>query len=373
VLLDERVEVVRLGSPTSFGLPPEINYIRLQPRVADETLALARRQDPAFLYQRLAVASYAGPMIARELRVPYVLEYNGSEVWIARNWGRPLRYDAFAAAAETASLRHAHLVVTVSGVLRDELVEHGVEPERIVMHPNGVDPQTFDPAAFEPSELATLRDRLGLPRDAFVVGFIGTFGEWHGADVLARAIRRLAEHNRAWLDRRPVRFLLVGDGFRMPEVRAILGDLVGDVAVLPGLVPQREAPAHLAATDLLVSPHVPNRDDTRFFGSPTKLFEYMAIARPIVASDLEQLGEVLRPALHVPALPTGEPAPNAPEVAVLARPGDVDELVAGIRFLVENPAWAARLGANARARVLGHYTWRHHVAAILERLAQRPS
>jgi glycosyltransferase involved in cell wall biosynthesis len=191
--------------------------------------------------------------------------------------------------------------------------------------------------------------------------------------VLARAIRRLAEHNRAWLDRRPVRFLLVGDGFRMPEVRAILGDLVGDVAVLPGLVPQREAPAHLAATDLLVSPHVPNRDDTRFFGSPTKLFEYMAIARPIVASDLEQLGEVLRPALHVPALPTGEPAPNAPEVAVLARPGDVDELVAGIRFLVENPAWAARLGANARARVLGHYTWRHHVAAILERLAQRPS
>jgi hypothetical protein len=46
----------------------------------------------------------------------------------------------------------------------------------------------------------------------------------------------------------------------------------------------------------------------------------------------------------------------------------VDELVCGLRFLVEHPRWRRTLGANARSRVLQRYTWGDHVAAILERL-----
>ena len=48
-----------------------------------------------------------------------------------------------------------------------------------------------------------------------------------------------------------------------------------------------------ATSDVLVSPHVANADGTPFFGSPTKIFEYMGLGKPIVASDLNQIGEVI--------------------------------------------------------------------------------
>jgi glycosyltransferase involved in cell wall biosynthesis len=273
--------------------------------------------------------------------VPLVLEYNGSEVWVARNWGRALRYERLALAAEEASLRHAQLVVTVSEALRDELVDRGVEAERVVWHPNGVDPARFDPDRFGAEERRALRERYGIPSDARVVTFVGTFGQWHGVDVLARSIRTHA----AWARDFGVRFLLIGDGLKMPEVRALV-EGVDDIVTLPGLVPQDEAPLHLAASNVLVSPHVPNADGSPFFGSPTKLFEYMAAAKPIVASDLDQIGDVLR------------------GVGVLVRPGDPDDLVRGLREALDHP----ELGAAARERVLERYTWRHHVDAMLERL-----
>jgi glycosyltransferase involved in cell wall biosynthesis len=331
--------VRRLRPPRRYGLPVEANLYRFGRSVPAQTHGLL---PPALVYQRYSVGSYAGAVLARRHGVPLVLEYNGSEVWVARNWGRALRYERLALAAEGASLRHAQLVVTVSQALRDELVDRGVEAERVAWHPNGVDPERFDPARFRAEELRALRKRYGIPPDARVVTFIGTFGHWHGVTVLARAIRAHA----AWAREAGVRFLLVGDGLKMPDVRAEIEGLE-DVVALAGLVPQDEAPLYLAASDVLVSPHVPNADGSPFFGSPTKLFEYMAAAKPIVASDLDQIGEVLR------------------GIAVLVRPGDPDDLVRGLREALDRP----ELGAAARARVLERYTWRHHVEAVLERLA----
>ena len=120
------------------------------------------------------------------------------------------------------------------------------------------------------------------------------------------AIRRLIDEDRAWLERRRVHFLYVGDGMRGPRVREILGaDLRGPFVTLAGMRPQAETPSTLAASDVLLSPHVPNPDGTPFFGSPTKLFEYMAMAKPIVASDLDQIGWVLK------GWRPGEPPPAA--------------------------------------------------------------
>jgi glycosyltransferase involved in cell wall biosynthesis len=280
--------------------------------------------------------------------VPLVLEYNGSEVWVARNWGRPLRYEQLALDAQAASLRHAHLVVTVSEPLANELVEQGVEPDRVVWHPNGVDADRFDPARFSDAERFALRDRYGIPHDAVLVTFVGTFGQWHGVDVLASAIRTETDRWR----RAGVRFLLVGDGLKMPDVRRELSGL-DDLATLAGLVAQDEAPLHVAASDILVSPHVANADGSPFFGSPTKLFEYMAAGKAIVASDLDQIGDVLRD-----------------DLAVLVAPGDVDGLVRGLRTAIENPARRHELGARARERVLERYTWGHHVDTILDALAR---
>jgi glycosyltransferase involved in cell wall biosynthesis len=362
------VEFIRLEAPAAFAMPLELNFHRFQRgavTAVSSSLGAAR-----FVYVRNAVGSYAGPALSRRLRVPLVLEYNGSEVWAARHWGRPLRFERLAQQAEDASLRHAEVVVVVSEVLRDEVVARGVEERRVVFHPNGVDADLYDPRRFDAGDIAALRAQHGIAPDAIVAAFLGTFGQWHGAEVLAAAAAQLIRERGEWAREKKLHFLFVGDGLRMPAVQALVADpSVAAHVTLAGLVPQAEGPRYLAASDLLVSPHVANADGTRFFGSPTKLFEYMATGKGIVASNLDQIGDVLAPAVHVQALPDGAPGDSERRVAVLTTPGDQDELATGIRFLVDAADWRARLGANARARAGAHYTWDHHVAAILETLS----
>ena len=355
---------IGLRPPRSLGFPPELNQYRFSQSVA----AQLRQRDPTkyrFVYQRLSLGNYAGAQLARTWRIPLVLEYNGSEVWVARHWGRPLGNEPLARAAETASLRQADVVVTVSDVLGEELAERGVDPARTVVYPNGVDPSLFDPARVA-GQAAALRAGLGIAPTATVVAFLGTFGKWHGTEILAHAIRALSTQERAWLERNDVHFLLVGDGLQMPLVRTIIGDGAAERVHLTGLVPQADAPAYLGAADAVVSPHVANQDGSRFFGSPTKLFEYMAMGLPIVASALDQIGDILQPSVRVPELSDiGEPLDS---VALLTTPGSEQELAAGIRYLVDRPDWRAALGRNARKLALERHTWDAHVDAILARL-----
>lgn len=371
VLVAPTVRDHLLRVPAAFGVPVEVNYYRFQRSLVDQLTRIARDAGTQLVYQRMSVANYAGAVLSRRLRIPLVVEYNGSEVWAAKHWGRELRYSALAQQTEEACLRHAQLVVTISSVLRDELLQRGVEDERIVCYPNCVETDTYDPGRFAEEELLALRQQLGIDRDAVVATFIGTFGQWHGVEVLARVVRRLVEQDADWLTRQNVHFLLVGDGLKMQEVRDLVGgDRFRPFVTLAGLVAQQDAPAYLATSDILLSPHVANADGTRFFGSPTKLFEYMAMGKPIVASDLDQIGDVLADSLRSSDLPGELPAERERSLALLVPPGDEDALERGIRFLVEQPAWRTRLGAAAREEALARYTWRHHVDAILQGLAR---
>jgi glycosyltransferase involved in cell wall biosynthesis len=175
--------------------------------------------------------------------------------------------------------------------------------------------------------------------------------------VLAEAFGQLLEARPGWRSR--VRLLMIGDGVRMPDVRAVIARRhIEDACVLTGLVPQADGPGFLAACDILASPHVPNADGTPFFGSPTKLFEYMAMGKGIVASDLDQIGDVLSPA-------------EDSRAAVMVTPGHVESLVAGLMMLVEDPGRREALGRAARQLVLDRYTWRAHTARIIDSLRGR--
>jgi glycosyltransferase involved in cell wall biosynthesis len=224
-----------------------------------------------------------------------------------------------------------------------------VPATKILVNPNGVEPDLYSPSV----DGSAVRDRYQL-HGKTVIGFIGTFGPWHGAEVLAQAFGRLITAYPHY--RSSVRLLMIGDGVKMGEVTSSISAAdVQDLAVLTGIVPQAEGPRHLAACDILASPHVPNPDGTPFFGSPTKLFEYMAMGKGIVASDLDQVGEILE---HGRA-------------ARMVKPGSVDDLVAGLRDLIERPDERARLGAEARRLAVERHTWREHTRRIIEALRAR--
>src|SRR5207248_6998906 len=124
--------------------------------------------------------------LARRLGVPLVVEYNGSEIWMSRHWGRPLKYEALSERIERLNLSAADLVVVVSQAMKDEIVARGVDSSRVLVNPNGVDPGRYSPGV----DGTAVRTQYGL-RDAVVIGFIGTFGPWHGAEALAHAYVKL--------------------------------------------------------------------------------------------------------------------------------------------------------------------------------------
>jgi glycosyltransferase involved in cell wall biosynthesis len=246
------------------------------------------------------------------------------------------------------NLRAADLIVVVSDAMREELLGRGIDEARILVNPNGVDPDRYSPDV----DGRPVRERLGIGDEA-VIGFIGTFGRWHGAEKLAVAFGTLLEGHPDLAGR--VRLLMIGDGEGLPATRRIIEEGGhADKAIFAGRVPQAEGPGYLAACDVLVSPHVPNPDGSRFFGSPTKLFEYMAMGKPIVASRLEQIGEVLEDGV----------------TALLVQPGDTDALAAAMARLIRDPALGRRLGMASRAAAVERHTWRQHTARILERLEE---
>lgn len=304
----------------------------------------------SMLYQRSATNSYAGVKLAMERKVPFVLEYNGSEIWTAKIWAgrKNIRGEDLSFRIEQLTFEKADLIVCVSEPLRTELMERGIPEEKILVNPNGVNPDVYRPDL----DGAPVRRRYAIASDEVVIGFIGTFGAWHGAEVLADAFVRLVRQQGS--DCR-LKLMLVGDGMRMQQVREILSSGgVMDRCVLTGLIPQMEGPSHLAACDILVSPQVPNADGSPFFGSPTKLFEYMAMGKAIAASDLDQIGEVI----------------HHQETGLLCRPGDVEDLKEVLLSLAEDPALRARLGQAARVDVLKHYTWEAHVARTMKKLEE---
>ncbi|MBI5321089.1 glycosyltransferase [Bradyrhizobium sp.] len=343
-----------------LAMPPELNCYSFNEGFELCARRLLAEHSYAFIYQRMSVHNFTGACLRRETGIPFVLEYNGSEAWAAANWNKRLRFHDMAVSAERASLRNADLVVTVSDALTEEVVAAGVDRERIVAYPNCVDPAIFDPNRFSLAETGGLREKLGIRGDARVATFIGTFGAWHGVVFLARAIRRLIDDHLAWVEARKLHFLLIGDGLKSAEVRSLLADEpYSRFATLTGTIPQAEAPLYLASSDIFLCPTVPNVDGSAFFGSPTKLFEYMAMERPIVASDLDQIGKVLRGELCRGGLLS--------PMAELFRPGDEEDFLKSLRKVVEDTKFASDIAASARISALGCFTWTHHVDAILAR------
>jgi glycosyltransferase involved in cell wall biosynthesis len=366
-VLDPEVPTTRLAIPHVLGFPNELFSFGMSQAAYRQLRECVEREVPQVIYQRMSRCNYTGAMLSKRHNVPLVLEYNGSEALSARLWGRRMVFESLARQAELVSLTSAQMIVTISDVLADELTALGIDRSRIVVYPNCVDASVFDPARFGPETLTQLRSRHGIAQRAVVLGFIGTFGAWHGINILCDAIRHLAHEHSQWLKRFNVTFLIVGDGALRAHVEALVKDeTIAQFVVWPGLVEQAQAPAYLAMMDILVSPHVRNADGTAFFGSPTKLFEYMAMRRPIIASRLGQIETVLTPGLSAHALPAEPPCGDAKQLAILAEPGNMNELVDAMRFLVERSDWRATLATNARQEVLGKYSWTHHVARIIE-------
>lgn len=300
---------------------------------------LIKHANPDFIYQRYARFSWAGVAASVRTGRPLFLEYNGSEVWVGKHWDR-VGSLGLLERYERLNLQAAARIFVVSEVERRNLEARGVASEKIVLNPNAVDVELFRPGIGG----SQVRDALGFNNKDLVAGFVGTFGPWHGVVELAQAIKSLPQNL-------PLRFLFVGSGSLHGEVERLLtAERESGRVIFTGTVEHERVPVLLDACDILVAPHVPLADGSDFFGSPTKIFEYMAMGKAIVASRLGQIGEVL----------------SDEETALLVEPGNVSELAAALARITETPELRARLGPNAREAAVKNHTWTHNARWVLE-------
>jgi len=221
-------------------------------------------------------------------------------------------------------------VVCITHVLERHTIDtFDVSSERIFVAPDGVDLSRYD--AWSQTEART---ELGLPVGEPIVVYTGHLYPGKGAEVLARAAKNIDAQVR-----------IVG-GY--PEDIQRVRSEVEDVPNLEfeGFVDPGDIPPYQVAADVLVAPYT---HEARRFVSPLKLFEYMAAGRPIVATDIPVLHEVLTHERN----------------ALLADPGDEKSLALEVnRFLSDNDL-STQLSATASEDVT-NYTWEQRAADILE-------
>ena len=351
--------VTRPGYPVQVGVPwaravdvvDGIEYHRLTPsrlaqgqaaRVRQHAallLELVRAERPALLHTTTHyVNAMAVRAVAEACGIPWVYEVRGrlADTWAATRGPAATaspRYAAFTA-REAQAARAADAVVTLGEGMRQTLVSEGVDPERIVLAPNAVDARFEAP----PPSRATARNHLGLDPDGRYVGTVSSVVDYEGLDLLVRAAARLApDHPR-------LRLRIVGDGVALPGLRVLAHRLgIADICEVPGRVAREDAVWHHSALDVFC---VPRRDlpVTRAV-TPMKSVEASALGRPVVASDLPALAELVEDGV------TGE----------LFRAEDLDAFVAALGRLLSRPEEAERLGRAGRDWALATRTWSSNV------------
>lgn len=177
------------------------------------------------------------------------------------------------------ALKNTDLIIAITYGIKKELVSMGIDEKKIIVSPDGVELEVFDIKITKEEA----RNKLSLPLDKKIVMYSGQLYSWKGADILAKATKYLNED-----------ILTVFVGGTLPWL-SDFNKAYGDSAKIK-IIPAKKrelVPMFLKSADLLVIPNSGKERISSIYTSPLKLFEYMASDRPIVASDLPSIKEIL--------------------------------------------------------------------------------
>lgn len=336
----ELTEMAKRGHRTIVIAPPSSDIFRRGLDSQVETLPLSmRRQDffsnmgwlSDFLRsEKVDVVnthssrdSWLAGCAARKAGVPLVIKTRHISAPISRGWLTRLVYQHL----------HDFIITTSEGIARDMVRTNGFDPRRIAAVPTGVDLDRFGCGDHK----RKLREELGLPPDALLVGMVSVLRSWKGhPDFLnaARIVKRSVPS---------AYFVIAGEGPRRSHIEADLLQMgLEDCVFLIGH--RDEVPQVLCDLDLFVLPSYANE------GVPQALLQALAMRRPVVATAIGGIPEVITSGVH----------------GLLCEPNEPDLLAENILRILTEPDLARSLADRGHERVLKDYS----LARMIERLEE---
>ncbi len=222
------------------------------------------------------------------------------------------------------------IIAVTPGIKANLEKAYNISGEKIVVVSNGA-----NTSLFKPLEQETCRREIGLDTGIPCVCFVGNLAPWQGVEYLVKAAPSI-------LSRFPdCHFLIVGDGVMRNELFKLCRELgVEDSFTFTGVIAYDRVPLYINASDTCTAPFIFARN-AKIGLSPLKLYEYMACGKPVIASNISGVSDVL----------------EASGGGISVLPENPDALAEGILKLLENPNLRTTMGSKGLSYVTENYSW----------------
>ena len=292
---------------------------------------------PEVIYSRQCLFDFMHALVSKVFGVPYVMEKNGIMEHEFRQKGVNTFLISLLKLSELVNLRLASAVVCVTKGIKQQLSRlYDIDPEKMVVIPNGVDPEIFKPLRKDQCLAA-----LGLRENKFYLGFCGTLAPWQGVNILLEAASLLCSKYPQ------LSYLIVGDGEGFQQLKdKAKSSGIEDMVYFFGRVPHAKIPLYINCCDVVV---VPKTSTNRVTGmSPLKLYEYLSCGKAVISSNIDGLTEVVREA----------------DCGLIFEADDALDLSLKIEQAYQNSHLLEKMGERGRTHVRANYTWQATASKI---------
>lgn len=292
-----------------------------------------------FVYERFAALQAIGQPFKRH-GVPWILETSGLFYKEAKSERKSLVLSGLARRLEVQSYRECDVLICVSNALKESVVrEAGVQEGKILVVPNGVDTEFFNPDNYPSKRLF----------EGFTVGFVGNLAVWQGLNLILKVLSTLREEEGVQIN-----LVVVGDGLMRKDWEALAHSLgLSSQVCFLGQVARTEIPSLIAGFDVGYSGHLDIKG-SKVYHSPLKLYEYMAMGKPVVASAVEDARVLICEG----------------KTGFLFQPGDMEGVKQALVRAYEAREQLSEIGHRARKEVVANHSWIARTQTMIEGVEQ---